>query len=39
VWVFRGEILPGQEEVAAIQDTRARKPRKRIQYEERTEET
>jgi small subunit ribosomal protein S3 len=39
VWVFRGEILPGQEEVAAIQDTRSRKPRKRIQYEERTEET
>jgi small subunit ribosomal protein S3 len=39
VWVFRGEILPGQAEVAAIQDTRARKPRKRIQYEERTEET
>jgi small subunit ribosomal protein S3 len=39
VWVFRGEILPGQEEVAAVQEARARKPRKRIQYEERTEET
>ncbi|MBD1853147.1 30S ribosomal protein S3 [Leptolyngbya sp. FACHB-711] len=42
VWVFRGEIIPGQEEVAPASapanQPRRRQPRRRQQYEDRSNE-
>lgn len=37
IWVFKGEILPGQEDVAAAAPAQPRRQRRRQQFEDRSE--